>query len=188
MVDYIYPLIGTLSNDLCILLSFPVGTIWGRNELFPFHFRFLLLHFFRGLEQMKPSSVRFGSWSWARCSWPGFFLEPLPFFAWNVNFHFRRAWKPSYSENRTSLWMNVPLDSVGSRIEWISYRVGILRTNKEEFVEQEPLHNQGSFMSITRHHLSYICKSKTSSWLFSLYEKVEEECLLILISVFILSQ
>ena len=58
VVDYIYPLIGTPSNDLCILLSFPVGRsinpIWVRNELFPFFFRAVTLNFFRGLEQMKP--------------------------------------------------------------------------------------------------------------------------------------
>ena len=63
--NYIYPLIGTPSNDLCILLSFSVGRsinpIWGRNELFPFFFRAVALNFFfRGLEQMKPSFFLLG--------------------------------------------------------------------------------------------------------------------------------
>ena len=86
VVYSIYPLIGTPSNDLCILLSFPVGRSvnpLGRNSLFPFFFRAVALPWSRW---SLPSffSVRFGSWSWARCSWPqAWFLESLPFW------HFR---------------------------------------------------------------------------------------------------
>ena len=82
VVYSIYPLIGTPSNDLCILLSFPVGRSvnpLGRNSLFPFFFRAVALPWSRW---SLPSffSVRFGSWSWARCSWPqAWFLESLPF-------------------------------------------------------------------------------------------------------------
>ena len=82
VVYYIYPLIVTPFNDICILLSFPVGRsinpIWGRNELFPFIYHFFFLGF-KTLTSLGawsrwslPSffSVRFGSWSWARSYWP----------------------------------------------------------------------------------------------------------------------
>ena len=83
---------------------------------------------------------------------------------------------------------NLTLDGRSFILCWLPHRMNLLPSWHPQDQQRGVCRTRATSQPgiFYEHHQALPVKSKTYSWLFSLYEKVEEECLLIV--VFILSQ